>query len=314
MSTEGYEQYNLGRQVIERSIAEGLESAGSRLGPGDLIVWNGGWPIGIGRPPSPVLLQVLQVGDKANREPIEIRLNFEEIEDSWQGLSEAARQRVKLIVERFTQGLPGRRITAEQQAVLFRWALDRIALGHLPLEMLDDSKIHTHVDPADRRTDYCRVCGWGQSPEDTGTWFGLDWTPDPSNLEIKHSRPELHEFCFYAWMTAMRSLTPEEHPNCPPEFTEYTLGISAEKGPLRFYGRILAHAEREDGKDTRRYVLYGTSDDQFVGEVVMVDNQQSTSFRVHQSFEELDRALAWFRDETLRAELQRQLAKSDSVK
>ena len=31
---------------------------------------------------------------------------------------------------------------------------------------------------------------------------------------------------------------------CPPGFTEYNLGTSRERDPLRFHGRILAKAER----------------------------------------------------------------------
>lgn len=102
---------------------------------------------------------------------------------------------------------------------------------------------------------------------------------------------------------------------CPPGFTEYTLGTSAEKGPLRFYGRILAQAERAEDSVTRRYVLYETSDNQFVGEATVVDND-CAGFSIPMLFETLDRACSWFLDETLRAELLRQLAepKSKSVK
>lgn len=99
---------------------------------------------------------------------------------------------------------------------------------------------------------------------------------------------------------------------CPPGFTEYNLGTSRERDPLRFHGRILAKAEREDGALTRRYVLYGTSDDHFVGEAVVVNNtreQVSTGFSEPMLFETLEQACAWFRDVTLRAELLRQLAK-----
>jgi hypothetical protein len=71
---------------------------------------------------------------------------------------------------------------------------------------------------------------------------------------------------------------------CPPGFTEYNLGTGTERGPLRFYGRILAQAEREQESNTLRYVLYGTSDDQFVGEAIVVDNRQSTSFSLSNLF------------------------------
>jgi len=100
---------------------------------------------------------------------------------------------------------------------------------------------------------------------------------------------------------------------CPPGFTEYNLGTSAEKPRLRFYGRILAQAEREEDSLTRRYVLYGTSDDQFVGEATVFNHQQSTGFSEPRLFETLDRACAWFGDAILRAELLRQLAEPKPV-
>jgi len=119
--------------------------------------------------------------------------------------------------------------------------------------------------------------------------------------------------------TSADSNASEDHAmagQCQPGFTEYNLGTSAEKAPLRFYGHTLAQAEREQGSVTRCYVLYGTSDDQFVGEATVLDNRQSTGFSEHRLFETLDRACAWFGDEILKAELLRQLAvpKSESVK
>lgn len=101
---------------------------------------------------------------------------------------------------------------------------------------------------------------------------------------------------------------------CPPGFTEYILGSSAEKDPLRFYGRILAEAERKlRDSVTLRYVLYGTSDDQFVGEAVFreYDTSGFSGFSDPKSFDTLEGAYAWFGDAALKAELQRQL---ESVK
>ena len=87
----------------------------------------------------------------------------------------------------------------------------------------------------------------------------------------------------------------------PAEFTECTVGPSS--SPLRFRGRILAHAERDHGGDTLRYVLYETADGDFVGELVMVDR-----FTEYRRWETQEQAFLWFGDKALNAELLRQLA------
>jgi len=98
---------------------------------------------------------------------------------------------------------------------------------------------------------------------------------------------------------------------CRPGFEEYILGSSAEKAPLRFFGRILAQAERDQDSVTLRYALYGTSDGQFVGEAMLADNQQSSGFTEAKSFETRERAFSWFGDEALRAELRQQLESAE---
>ena len=85
----------------------------------------------------------------------------------------------------------------------------------------------------------------------------------------------------------------------PPEFTACTVG------PLRFCGRILAQAERDQGGDILRYVLYETSDGDFVGEATQVGR-----FTEHRQWEMQEQAFLWFGDAVLKAELQRQLAEA----
>ena len=87
----------------------------------------------------------------------------------------------------------------------------------------------------------------------------------------------------------------------PAEFTECTVGTSG--SPLRFFGRILAQAEQDQGGETLRYVLYETADGDFVGEATVVDR-----FTEHRRWETQEQAFLWFGDKALKAELLRQLA------
>lgn len=96
---------------------------------------------------------------------------------------------------------------------------------------------------------------------------------------------------------------------CPPGFTECTLTRSFDQGPLIFQGCTLAQAQGERESGTRRYVLYKTSDGDFVGEATMVGR-----FTEAERFKTQERAFAWFGDAALRAELLRQLAESEPIK
>ncbi len=90
----------------------------------------------------------------------------------------------------------------------------------------------------------------------------------------------------------------------PPGFTEYTIIRGVDEGPLTFQGRILARAQGEREVGTRRYVLYETSDGDFVGEATVVGRlTMAKRFETREwPFEQ------WFGDQALKAELLRQLA------
>lgn len=98
----------------------------------------------------------------------------------------------------------------------------------------------------------------------------------------------------------------------PPGFTEYVINCGLGKEPLRFLGRIWAEAQRPLSADVQlRYVLYETSDGQFVSNGLHIQycgNQESTAFNMPQTFDTLDGAYEWFGDKELKTELRRQLA------
>lgn len=90
-----------------------------------------------------------------------------------------------------------------------------------------------------------------------------------------------------------------------PVFTEYTLNRGVDEGPLTFQGRILAQAQGARDVGTRRYVLYETSDGDFVGEATVVNTlTMARRFK----WREWPFELSFFGDQALKAELQRQLA------
>jgi hypothetical protein len=97
----------------------------------------------------------------------------------------------------------------------------------------------------------------------------------------------------------------------PPGFTEIVIDRGPGKEPLRFLGRICAEARRPMSTDVQlRYVLYETSDGQFVSNgsrVRYCGNQEFPAFNMPQTFDTLERACEWFGDKELKAELLRQL-------
>jgi hypothetical protein len=182
-------------------------------------------------------------------------------------------------------------------------ARQRIEDGELPRapipeEVLTYPPPHGGVrSPDDRPRDYCRLCGKPIS-QDVVQWYRLPG-PLKKTEPFVGTKPELHAACFTAWR--LEVLNAQQEP-CPAGFTAYTVGTSLEKGPLRFCGRILAQAERDQDSDTLRYVLYETSAGDFVGEATLVGR-----FTERERFETQERAFSWFGDQALRAELLRQL-------
>jgi len=197
---------------------------------------------------------------------------------------------------------PNEEFSYEEVQGLRGLARKRIEAGELPAELVSDEQLRypepgPHL-PDDRPRDRCRLCDALISPN--VIWWHRLAGPPKKTEPFGGTRPELHTACYIAWRIEVTNAA-------PPGFTEYALGTSAEKGPLRFFGRVLAQAEGERDSGTVRHVLYETSDGDFVGEATVV-----CRFTEARRFETQERAFSWFGDKALKAELLRQLAESKS--